>query len=109
MRVILQHNLDPAEGLVNGTQGTILDFEPYVKGNLPQKGGSGNAPAITGAHARYRQEEIRRFTEENGYQGWPIVEFDNDSGSIRTVFGECAVDEKGTKEPFSLLSRSRSP
>lgn len=35
MRVVLQHNLDPEAGLVNGTQGIIVDFEEYGEIKLP--------------------------------------------------------------------------
>jgi len=93
MRVVLQHNLDPSAGLVNGTQGTILGFKPYDGSKLLQKGNHGDdagAPAVSGAHARYRQEEIKQYGEENNEQPWPVVEFDN--GMIKTVYAECAVD-----------------
>ena len=113
MRVVLQHNLDPDIGLVNGSQGTVVGFEEYDPARLPKKGrGSDDGPAIgdaqslMGSHARYRQEEIKIFAErDNNRQPWPIVQFDN--GLERTIYADCAVNEIGDSPQYSLLSRTQ--
>jgi hypothetical protein len=37
MRVVLQANLEPTMGLVNGSQGVITSFEPFDDKRLPRK------------------------------------------------------------------------
>jgi len=112
MRVVLQHNLDPDYGLVNGAQGTVIDFEEFSPENLPCKtrnGGnnSSGAPQLGGAHPKYAQAQIKLFAENNGNPDWPVVQFDN--GQLATIFPDCAINEFGDGEPFSLLSRTQIP
>jgi ATP-dependent DNA helicase PIF1 len=112
MRVVLQHNLDPEAGLVNGSQGMIIGFEKYDESRLPRarkesEGRESDAPSIVGSHASYQHYEIRRYAEENDYQPWPIVQFDD--GQIRTIYPDCATNELGDASPFSLLSRTQIP
>jgi ATP-dependent DNA helicase PIF1 len=40
MRVVLQANIDPNSGLVNGSQGTVVGFEPFDEKKLPKKADS---------------------------------------------------------------------
>jgi ATP-dependent DNA helicase PIF1 len=113
MRVVLQANLDPGAGLVNGSQGIIIGWEPFSPLRLPRKAeGRGevctsDAPTTRGAHARYFEEQIRLYSEKNNRQPWPIVKFDN--GLTRTIFADCTANEHGTEEPYSLLSRTQIP
>ncbi|KAI4951182.1 hypothetical protein J4E91_003888 [Alternaria rosae] len=81
-RIVLQHNLDPKAGLVNGTRGVIVDFEKYDERKLPrarkesEERGS-NGPILARSHATYEHHEIRRYAKENNYQPWPVVKFDD--------------------------------
>ncbi|KAA8614986.1 ATP-dependent DNA helicase PIF1 [Pyrenophora tritici-repentis] len=102
MRVVLLHNLAPGLGLVNGSQGTIIGFERYDPEKLPIK----DSP-LTGPHARYCEEEIKRFAERNEFRPWPVVRFDN--GLTETIYADCSAAERGVSEPFSLLSRTQIP
>jgi ATP-dependent DNA helicase PIF1 len=112
MRVVLQANLDPAAGLVNGSQGTIIDFEPFDEKKLPRKAdrtetGDPGATFTRGAHARYFEEQIKIYGKQNQRLPWPVVKFDN--GSTRTIFADCTASEFGNEEPYSLLSRTQIP
>jgi ATP-dependent DNA helicase PIF1 len=97
MRVVLQHNLNPRAGFVNGSQGSIVDFEPFDEMVLPRNT----------IRTSYRESTIRCFAEHNRNQSWPIVRFDD--GQVRTIYADCAVNELGVKEPFSLFSRTQIP
>ena len=113
MRVVLQANLDLGAGLVNGSQGIIIGWEPFSPLKLPRKvegrgeASTSDAPTTRGAHARYCEERIKVYSQENSQQPWPIVKFDN--GCTRTIFADCTVNEHGTEEPYSLLSRTQIP
>jgi ATP-dependent DNA helicase PIF1 len=112
MRVVLQHNLDPDYGLVNGAQGTVIGFEEFNSEKLPRKSrndesNTGGAPDLGGAHPKYAQAQIKLFAEWNGNPSWPVVLFDN--GQVATIFPDCAINEFGDEEPFSLLSRTQIP
>jgi ATP-dependent DNA helicase PIF1 len=113
MRIVLQANLEPSMGLVNGSQGFISSFEPFDDKRLPKKPENRNeagpigVPATRGAHARYFEDQIKIFGKENKRQPWPIVKFDN--GLTRTIFADCTASELGNEEPYSLLSRTQIP
>ncbi|KAF2257454.1 hypothetical protein BU26DRAFT_44157 [Trematosphaeria pertusa] len=114
MRVVLLQNLEPTAGLVNGSQGTIVDFEHYDSKWMPRKGDNrddeetSGVPILGGSHARYRQQQIKDFVEENDYQPWPVVEFDHNALK-RTIYADCTTNEYGDDEPYSLLSRTQIP
>lgn len=113
MRVVLQSNLDPPAGLVNGSQGTITGFEGYDPAKLPRKpegrdpAQSATAPVLRGTHAKYAEQQIKNFGDANKKQPWPIVRFDN--GTERTIYADCTANELGNEEPYSLLSRTQIP
>jgi ATP-dependent DNA helicase PIF1 len=112
MRVVLQANLETGAGLVNGSQGTIVDFEPFDDKRLPRKAdrtevGDPGATFTRGAHARYFEEQIKIYGKQNKRLPWPVVQFDN--GQKRTIFADCTASELGNEEPFSLLSRTQIP
>jgi ATP-dependent DNA helicase PIF1 len=113
MRVVLQANLDASAGLVNGSQGTIIGFEPFDEKRLPRKpenrndAGASGENFTRGAHARYFEEQIKIFGKQNKSQPWPIVKFDN--GLQRTIFADATASELGNEEPYSLLSRTQIP
>lgn len=98
--------------MVNGAQGTIIGFEPFDPKRLPRKanqddfGASGTAHT-RGAKARYYEEQIKIYSNENGRKSWPIVQFDNNL--TRTIYADCTANELGQEEPHSLLSRTQVP
>jgi ATP-dependent DNA helicase PIF1 len=102
MRVLLTKNLSPDEGLVNGSQGRIVDFIGYSFEKLPKK-----KKGLSGSRAGYCQHEIERFSEANDYPDWPVVEFDN--GQRRTIYPDCLASEHGLGDPYSLISRTQVP
>jgi ATP-dependent DNA helicase PIF1 len=131
MLVILLQNLSIEEGLVNGTQGVVIGWEPYDKDKMPttqdkmqktsdrlqkmadQSGikrmsGKGSpANAIVGEHAGLREANIKAFIHQAPKKEWPIVKFDN--GVTRTIFADCVINELGDEQPYSLLSRTQIP
>lgn len=105
---MLLANIDPVAGLVNGAQGTIIDFKPYDEKELPKaptkRGEDGD---LRGDYASYRQDQIKMFGTSNGRQAWPTVKFLN--GVARTIFAECMPNELGNERPYCLLSRTQIP
>jgi ATP-dependent DNA helicase PIF1 len=130
-RVVLQQNLDPTAGLVNGSQGTVVKFERYSAKRMPKTvpnrekqesldrknkraespGPTGptsdSSPTIVGSHAQHREDQIQAFANANKNCSWPVVRFDN--GQTRTIYADCTVSELGNEEPHSLLSRTQIP
>lgn len=105
---MLQANVDPTVGLVNGAQGKIVEFEPYEEKNLPKALVKKNETAdLRGDHAVYRQKQIKSFGEKNGRQPWPVVQFIN--GIKRTIFADCTVNIIGNEAPYCMLSRTQIP
>jgi ATP-dependent DNA helicase PIF1 len=119
MRVILQSNISPVHGLVNGAQGTIIGFEAFDPTKVPRKATDkrGDNGVLRGPHADYAHEQIWAFGRENQRQPWPIVEFDN--GVRDVIYAECSYSELGNEEERkgenqprgapSLLSRTQIP
>lgn len=114
MRVVLQANLQPDAGLVNGTQGQIVGFEEFDPNKLPRAAeGKDDRGELRGTHARYAQGQIKKFADQNRRQPWPIVQFDN--GITKTIYADCPcnelgnVGENGDESKLSLLSRAQIP
>ncbi|KAH7563274.1 hypothetical protein BM1_00321 [Bipolaris maydis] len=119
MRVVLQSNLRPQSGLVNGAQGTIIAFEPFDPNQLPRKAKDPDDKegTLRGPHASYAHQQIKAFANDNGRQPWPIVQFDN--GLKETIYADCTYSELGNEEVVgvneqmtpdpSLLSRTQIP
>lgn len=113
MRVVLQANLAPSAGLVNGSQGAIIGFEPYDSKKLPRKPDKRSelempgVSTLRGTHAQYSEYQIKLYAEQNQRQPWPIVKFDN--GVTKTIYCDCTANELGNEEPYSLLSRTQIP
>lgn len=117
MLVVLQVNLDIEQGLVNGSQGVIQNFEPYSKEKMPKaaKGIIRNprepappaGPTLGGDYPQYREKMIQQFIDQAEYKFWPVVRFSN--GVQRTIYADCTVNTYGTKEPYCLLSRTQIP
>lgn len=109
---MLLANIDPAAGLVNGAQGTIIEFKNYEEKDLPKapdrRGEDGD---LRGDHAKYREMQIKSFARSNNKAWpiirWPVVRFLN--GVTRTIIAECMPNELGTEKPYCLLSRTQIP
>ena len=125
MRVILITNLDVEKGLVNGSQGEVVAFEPYNEANLPgsrsgfdqsdllpnTQPGQPRTPDIQlrgGSNHVYRVERMRDFmATTNPSVDLPVVQFDH--GVRKTIYPDCSVTELGDEKPYSLLSRTQIP
>ena len=100
MLVILLANWDLDSGLANGSQGTIVDFEkndPKLFPEVPRKWD----------YSSYKNGLVNRFVQQTPVKEWPIVQFL--SGSKRTIYPRCMVNELGDDKPYSLLSRTQIP
>lgn len=105
---MLLANIDPAAGLVNGAQGTIIEFKLYDEKDLPKAPAKrGEDAGLRGDHASYREGQIKNFGKSNKCQAWPVVQFLN--GVTRTIFAECMPNEIGNEQPYCLLSRTQIP
>ena len=135
MPVVLLVNLDLSADLCNGSQGVIVDFERFDWEKLPRKKKGGDSEprnVIAGTHAGHRAANVEWFAKNNAapsQQGgrestnslqnlgggdetpldiwWPVVRFHN--GRVATIYPHCSLNEVGTKEPYSLLSRTQIP
>lgn len=126
MQVVLLTNLNLHAGLCNGSQGIIVDFEPYNSAKLPRKSPNGTpASGLIGEHASLREHHISRFASRQHppppspsiHPGWPIVHFFNlptssgQSGKCtRTIYPDCFVTD--VSEPESgqaLVCRTQVP
>ena len=97
--VILLVNLSSEDGLINGSQGTIIDFDtrPTVQ----------QLTEVIGDHKRHRQRLLSKFVDSNSRNPWPVVRFLN--GQVKTILPHARVSEHGGEPPWSLLSRTQIP
>lgn len=119
MPVILLTNHYTLSDLANGSRGTIKAFQEFDERLFPRrKLGSKDQShhgetLLGGSHARYQEENIRKFIDRVGCKKWPVVQFDD--GPIETIFPHCEVEELGialdeaTQEKWSLRSRTQIP
>ncbi|KAF5573263.1 atp-dependent dna helicase pif1 [Fusarium pseudoanthophilum] len=107
--VMLKINLDTEKGLVNGSQGIVVGWEPYHPDRLPnsKKGSTSNIDVLTGSHSDWRARKIRYYAEKRQIRQWPIVRFNN--GVERTIYPWCMVNTLGATEPYSVLYRTQLP
>jgi ATP-dependent DNA helicase PIF1 len=98
MLVILLVNLSLQLGLVNGSQGEIIDFVEHTPECLPEQ---------VGEEAEYKKAQINKFIENVSEKVWPVVRFTN--GEIRTITPHCWFQEIGDPKPYSRLSRTQIP
>ena len=104
MLVILLCNLSFPDGLVNGSQGKIIGFEPYDPEKpvvaKPEK-------SLQLERVEFQEEQIRTFMSKAKSKEWPIVQFTN--GITRPIYAQCPISELGTDKPYSLLARTQIP
>lgn len=121
MPVVLITNLNVANGLVNGSQGTVVGFKSYDAATLPtatisrdELGTAVDAPTLMnfrgGESQRHRQEQVKDFVlRENFGKRLPIVQFPGKQPM--TIFPDCNVTHLGDEDqlPYSLLSKTQIP
>ncbi|KAF4503591.1 atp-dependent dna helicase pif1 [Fusarium agapanthi] len=107
--VMLKVNLDTEKGLVNGSQGIVVGWEPYDPDKLPntKKATLFNIDVLAGHHADWRARKIREYAERRRIRKWPIVRFNN--GITRTIYPSIVVNTLGATEPYSVLYRTQLP
>lgn len=103
MLVVLLANIDLSLGLCNGSQGTIVGFQPYDQEPLPGCRGR--------EYGALREEQVELFAEQQLHDRpqlcWPVVRFLN--GVTHTITPECQVHALGYEKPYSLLCRTQIP
>ena len=101
--VILQKNLDVDKGLINGSQGLIIDFVRYDEARQPRDCSTEN-----GRIARIRRDCIDDFMRSQRLTHLPVVKFNN-MDAPQTIYPDCAMSERGFATPHSLLIRTQIP
>jgi ATP-dependent DNA helicase PIF1 len=101
--VILLKNLDVVNGLVNGSQGVIIDFVSYDEAQQPRE-------SITdrGDIAQLRRNHVMDFILGQGSPSLPIIKFNNVDTPV-TIYPDCSIAERGFLKPHSLLIRTQMP
>lgn len=101
--VILLKNFDVEKGLVNGSQGVIIDFVPYDEAQQPRE-------TITnrGEVAQLRRNHVIDFILGQGSPSLPIIKFNNVDDPV-TIYPDCSISELGFQKPYSLLIRTQMP
>jgi hypothetical protein len=112
IRVVLRQNLEPDRGLVNGSQGKVINFKAcdikQLSGNTQGYSEDGHgAPRLGGNDAAYHYANIKKFAERNRYRPWPVVRFDNEE--VRTTYADFAMGECGDSEPYNVNFRTQTP
>ena len=101
--VILQRNLDVENGLVNGSQGIIVDFVSYHEAPQPL-----DNCTYGGDIWRLRSNRVEDFILNQGSPLLPVVKFNKIDTPV-VIFPDCCVSERGFEKPHSLLIRTQIP
>jgi ATP-dependent DNA helicase PIF1 len=123
MLVILLVNLDLDAGLINGSQGKIIDWVDASDATFPiefnrlagaaaaaaaAKKTHDSRPVAYGEHAAAKVASVRAFRDRTPSRKWPVVAFGN--GMTLTVIPECSVSELGDGPgPASIICRTQIP
>jgi ATP-dependent DNA helicase PIF1 len=96
-------------GIVNGSQGQLLDFLPFEHARLDADAAdeADRLPLARGDHARYRDGMIRKWMRLAPGALLPYVQFF--TGQRAVIFPVCDVEEIGDEEPYILSSRTQLP
>ncbi|KAF9736666.1 ATP-dependent DNA helicase PIF1 [Paraphaeosphaeria minitans] len=118
MLVVLLANISIAEGLVNGSQGTIVGFQNFWDTKADSKSDelitSEIETDLEGDYKGYRARRIFDFMAAESCKQWPIVRFYH-KGQARDVIIEANCyptelgDEPASDPRYSLLSRTQIP
>ena len=79
MQVVLLVNLDIENGLVNGSQGEIVGFQPCDPTTMPRV-------ATRGKYGDIQQVEIQKFIKKAEYKAWAVVQFYN--GKRKAIYAQ---------------------
>lgn len=139
MLVVLLVNLDIANGLVNGSQGRVIGFEPYAESKLPKaalregdsvasssRSGGSRKPRrgrdaspepsqtvvqgeLRGEYASLREGQIKDFILQPCNQEKRWPIVEFDNGIRRTIYADCQVNEFGDEKPYTLMARTQIP
>lgn len=138
MLVVLLVNLDITNGLVNGSQGRVIGFEPYAESKLPKaavfeggnfnssrgggskKGRGGRAASpepsqatvqgeLRGEYAVLREGQIKDFILQPCNTEKRWPIVEFDNGIRHTIYADCQVNELGDEKPYTLLARTQIP
>jgi ATP-dependent DNA helicase PIF1 len=101
--VILQRNLDVENGLVNGSQGIIVDFVSPDEAQQPLDNAT-----YGGDTWQLRRNRVEDFILGQGSLSLPLVKFNNVDTPV-VIFPDCNVSERGFEKPHSLLIRTQMP
>ena len=101
--VILQKNLDVENGLVNGSQGIIIDFVSHDEAQQPMDNAT-----YGGDIWQLRRNRVEDFILGQGSPSLPVVKFNNVDTPV-VIFPDCSVSERGFEIPHSLLIRTQIP
>lgn len=115
MLVILLVNLDMTAGLINGSQGVVIDWIPHdPKLHVPvvfdDKRARDRDPTrltVGGDYADVKINSVKEFIKNAPIKEWPVVKFDN--GVTRTVIADCVVSQLGDEAPYSYQCRTQIP
>ena len=104
MPVILLSNIDPARGLVNGSQGRIVGYS----GQKAAFAASWREKQRRGAWGVLEEAEIAAWAAKQGKDfQLPVVVFENRVKQV--VMPECLEMEMGDPAPFSVVARTQLP
>lgn len=110
MPVILTTNIDVSNGLVNGSQGTIVGFKHCTADDLAQN--RSTLQAASGIYLKQRLDAVNQFTSRFSpacnHTCYPIVRFADHPRDI-AIRPDCSVEEFGDEPPYTLLMRTQVP
>lgn len=125
MPIILTTNIDVDRGLINGSQGEIIDFVEYDPASLPRPRTSITEALYDpetfdsaqdskkkfgyykGNLSSLRYEEAKQFMRRNPTL-LPLVKFPNVDEPV-IVYPHCSISEHGFETPYSLMLRTQLP
>lgn len=102
MLVILLVNLDIDNGLVNGSQGRIVGFEPYDEAKLPKANINGMGGGSRTLSSKFNSSQSRRMQRDSS------MEIEGGTGSEGELRGEYAFLREGQIRDFINSSRNKS-
>lgn len=99
MPVILLSNIDISQGLVNGSQGVVVDFSTVD--NLPYRKKSSKADTNSAYITDIVNSELFEYATSSAHpaKDVPVVQFDN--GVRRIIYPECSDHEMGNEALFT--------
>lgn len=109
MSVVLLHNLNVNQGLYNGSQGEVIDFQPFsYRSNAPKRPVSNpNVAPSREEMAQVKPSHADGEDHDDDIIEWPVVQFAN--GVTQLLHPIVREIELGESEPYSELVRIQIP